>query len=186
MNAGKDREPTQSGDFVKDRPVKLRFIRAFGATSGILISLGWFHLLGKFLGSDWENRNKPEVYGRNAQRLKRLLLSLQGIFIKAGQLLSISSNFLPDYFRKELEELQDKIPPRPASEMIARIESELGKNPRLLFAEFDEKPLASASLAQVHLARLHDGRRVAVKVQYLDIEATVKEDLQTIKGLLSV
>lgn len=125
------------------------------------------------------------VYGKNAQRLKRLLLSLKGIFIKAGQLISILSNFLPEYFRKELEDLQDKIPPRPLSEIYERIQKELGKDPGQLFAEFDPHPIASASLAQVHLARLQDGRQVAVKVQYLDIEANAKQDLQTVKQLLS-
>lgn len=127
----------------------------------------------------------PAVYGKNAQRLKRLLVSLRGIFIKAGQLISILSNFLPETFRKELEELQDKIPPRPLGEIYGRIQKELGKDPGLLFSEFDQNPIASASLAQVHLARLHDGRQVAVKVQYLDIEANTKNDLQTIKQLLS-
>ena len=172
-------------DSVNNRPTKFRFLRAFGVTFGILISLGFFHLLGKFFGAEWENSRRPAVYGKNAQRLKRLLLSLQGIFIKAGQLISMLSNFLPDYFRKELEELQDRIPPRPLSEISGRIRKELGKDPGLLFAEFDKNPIASASLAQVHLARLHDGRQVAVKVQYLDIEATTKIDLRTIKGLLS-
>ena len=168
-----------------NRPVRFRFLRAFGVTFGILINLGLFHLWGKFFGKEWENSRRPAVYGKNAQRLKRLLLSLQGIFIKAGQLISILSNFLPDYFRKELEELQDKIPPRPLSEIYERIQKELGKDPGLLFAEFDPNPIASASLAQVHLARLQDGRQVAVKVQYLDIEANTKKDLQTIKQLLS-
>jgi ubiquinone biosynthesis protein len=172
-------------DFANKRPIRFRFLRAFGVTFGILISLGFFHLVGKFLGQEWEASRRPAVYGKNAQRLKRLLLSLQGIFIKAGQLISILSNFLPDYFRKELEELQDKIPPRPLSEIYARIHKELGKDPDLLFAEFDQNPIASASLAQVHSARLHDGRQVAVKVQYLDIEANSKKDLQTIKQLLS-
>ncbi|MBN2500300.1 MAG: AarF/ABC1/UbiB kinase family protein [Anaerolineales bacterium] len=166
-------------------PAKFRFLRAFGVTFGILISIGCFHLLGKFFGAEWENSRRPVVYGKNAKRLKRLLLSLQGIFIKAGQLISILSNFLPDYFRKELEELQDKIPPRPLSEISGRIRKELGEDPGVLFAEFDQDPIASASLAQVHLARLHDGRQVAVKVQYLDIEANTKADLRTIKGLLS-
>lgn len=169
----------------RNRPVRFRFLRAFGVTFGIVISLGFFHLWGKLFGEEWENSRRTAVYARNAQRLKRLLLSLQGIFIKAGQLISILSNFLPDYFRKELEELQDKIPPRPLGEIYERIDKELGKAPDLLFAEFDKKPIASASLAQVHLARLHDGRQVAVKVQYVDIEATAKEDLQTIKRLLS-
>jgi ubiquinone biosynthesis protein len=95
------------------------------------------------------------------------------------------SNFLPDYFRKELEELQDKIPPRPLSEITGRIRQELGADPEQLFAEFDPHPIASASLAQVHLARLHDGRQVAVKVQYVGIEVIARQDLRTIKGLLS-
>jgi ubiquinone biosynthesis protein len=172
-------------DSANSRPTRFRFLRAFGVTFGILISLGFFHLLGRFFGTEWENSRRPAVYGKNARRLKRLLLSLQGIFIKAGQLISILSNFLPDYFRRELEELQDKIPPRPLSEIYGRIRKDLGKDPSLLFAEFEKNPIASASLAQVHLARLHDGRQVAVKVQYLDIEANTKTDLQTIKRLLS-
>jgi ubiquinone biosynthesis protein len=166
-------------------PARFRFLLAFVETFRIVISMGFFHLLGKLLGEEWENSRKPAIYGKNAQRLKRLLLSLQGLFIKAGQLISILSNFLPDYFRKELEDLQDKVPPRPLSEIEDRIRKELGKDPGLLFAEFDKNPIASASLAQVHLALTHDGHRVAVKVQYLDIEAITKSDLQTIKRLLS-
>ncbi len=183
-SSSKDDSGNLSGS-ANHRPVRFRFIRAFGVTFGIVINLGLFHLWGKFLGKEWENNRMPAVYGRNARRLKKLLLSLQGIFIKAGQLISILSNFLPDYFRKELEELQDKIPARPLSEIYERIHTEFGKDPNLLFEEFDQNPIASASLAQVHTARLQDGRRVAVKVQYLDIEANTKKDLQTIKQLLS-
>ena len=167
-------------DFTNNRITRFRFLRAFGVTFGILIDLGFFHLCAKFFGKEWENSRMPAVYGKNAQRLKKLLLSLQGIFIKVGQLISILSNFLPDYFRKELEDLQDKIPPRPLNEIYERIHKELGKDADQLFAEFDQKPIASASLAQVHRARLQDGRQVAVKVQYLDIEANSKRDLQTI------
>ena len=184
--------PSASSDYPENlshsadnHPTRFRFLRAFGVTFRIVISLGFFHLEGKFLGKEWENSRSPAVYGKNARRLKRLLLSLQGFFIKAGQLISILSNFLPEYFRKELEELQDKIPPRPLSEIYERIQNELGKDASLLFAEFDQNPIASASLAQVHVARLHDGRQVAVKVQYPDIEANTKRDLQTIKRLLS-
>ncbi|MFN2286377.1 MAG: ABC1 kinase family protein [Anaerolineae bacterium] len=173
------------GGSVNNHPARFRFIRAFGVTLLIVINLSLFHLMGKLLGAEWESSRMPAVYGRNAHRLKRLLLSLQGIFIKAGQLISILSNFLPDYFRKELEELQDKIPPRPLSEITGRIRQELGADPAQLFAEFDPHPIASASLAQVHLARLHDGRQVAVKVQYVGIEVIARQDLRTIKGLLS-
>jgi predicted unusual protein kinase regulating ubiquinone biosynthesis (AarF/ABC1/UbiB family) len=173
------------GDPAKNHPAKFRFLRAFGGTLHIALNLIFFHLMGKFLGAEWENSRMPAVYGRNARRLKRLFLSLQGIFIKAGQLISILSNFLPDYFRKELEALQDKIPPRPLPEITGRIRQELGADPDQLFAEFEKTPIASASLAQVHLARLHDGRQVAVKVQYVDIEVIARKDLRTIKGLLA-
>lgn len=185
MNVIENDDSENLSDSTNKRPTRFRFLLAFGVTFRIVISLGFFHLLGKIFGTEWENSKRPTVYSKNAQKLKHLLLSLQGIFIKAGQLISILSNFLPDYFRKELEELQDKIPPRPLSEIYERIRIELAKDTGQIFAEFDKKSIASASLAQVHLARLHDGRQVAVKVQYLDIEANTKADLQTIKRLLS-
>ena len=184
MNS-KNEHTKSSNSSPNTHPIRFRFLRAFGVTLSIVLSLGFFHLLGKIFGQEWENSRRLAIYGKNARRLKRLLLSLQGIFIKAGQLISILSNFLPDYFRKELEDLQDKIPPRPLSEIYERIHKELGQAPEQLFAEFDPDPIASASLAQVHVARLHDGRQVAVKVQYLDIEANSKKDLQTIRQLLS-
>jgi len=177
--------PENPSDVAKSRPVRFRFLRAFSVTLGIALDISLFHLLGKLLGSEWEAARMPAVYGKNARKLKNFLLMMQGIFIKAGQMISIMSNFLPDYFRKELEDLQDKIPPRPLGEMTGRIRRELGKDADQIFAEFDPTPIASASLAQVHRARLHDGRQVAVKIQYLDIESNTREDLRTIKGLLT-
>ena len=69
------------------------------------------------------------------------------------------TNFLPEEFRRELEGLQDAVPPRPYEDIEARIREELGKTPDELFAQFERRPIASASIGQVHLARLHDGRR---------------------------
>ncbi len=138
------------------------------------------------MGKEWVARKSPERYGANARRLKETILNLKGLFIKVGQLVSILSNFLPEYFRRELEELQDQIPPRPLSEINTRIQSEFGKNPEELFASFDENAFASASLAQVHKARLHDGRSVAVKVQYMDIEEMAHKDLKTIQRLIGI
>lgn len=113
-----------------------------------------------------------------------MILSLQGLFIKVGQLVSILTNFLPDDFRKELEGLQDRIPPRPVSEIRARIRAEFGADPEAIFLTFDDEPIASASLAQVHEARLTDGRRVAVKVQHLNIEEIARLDLLAIRRIL--
>ena len=138
------------------------------------------------MGREWVDRKSPTLYGANARRLKQTILNLKGLFIKVGQLISILSNFLPEYFRRELEELQDQIPAQPLSEIIARIQSEFGRNPEELFASFEENAFASASLAQVHKAQLHDGRVVAVKVQYMDIEAIAHKDLKTIQRLISI
>ncbi|MCB0258919.1 MAG: AarF/ABC1/UbiB kinase family protein, partial [Calditrichaeota bacterium] len=163
---------------------RFRLLRAYRVTLRLLLSLGGFHLLGRLRGAEWVSRRMPDVYRRNARRLKETILVLKGLFIKAGQLISIMSNFLPEDFRRELEELQDRIPPRPLEEMITRIRQEFGKGPEALFAEFETEAIASASLAQVHKARLHDGRVVAVKVQYPDIEAIARIDLATIQRLL--
>jgi len=84
-------------NFVNHRPLRFRFLRAFWGTARIVISIGIFHLPGKFLGAEWKNSKQPEVYRQNAHRLKRLILSLKGIFIKAGQLISILSNFVTTY-----------------------------------------------------------------------------------------
>jgi len=96
------------------------------------------------------------------------------------------SNFLPEEFRNELEGLQDKIPPKPYEEIAARIHRELGDSPELIFRSFIKEPIASASLAQVHEAYLQDGKRVAVKVQYMDIEKMAKLDLRTLRRLLKI
>jgi predicted unusual protein kinase regulating ubiquinone biosynthesis (AarF/ABC1/UbiB family) len=111
---------------------------------------------------------------------------LNGLFIKVGQLISILTNFLPEEFRSGLERLQDQVPARPLEQIRARIRAEFGKEPEELFASFDPVPIASASLAQVHEARLHDGRRVALKVQHADIDRIVRLDLRAIRRILGI
>jgi predicted unusual protein kinase regulating ubiquinone biosynthesis (AarF/ABC1/UbiB family) len=122
----------------------------------------------------------------NARRIHRTISRLQGLFIKVGQLISIMTNFLPEEFRAELEALQDKVPPRPYSDVEKRVREELGKTPREAFAEFDERPVASASIGQVHRAKLHTGEAVAVKVQYPDIEEIVRLDLRALRWIFDV
>src|SRR5262249_46072325 len=123
---------------------------------------------------------------RNARRVQRTILELQGLFIKVGQLLSIMANFLPAQFRAGLEALQDRVPPRPYREIAARVREELGKDVPALFTRFVEAPIASASLGQVHEAWLTDGTHVAVKVQHRDIDEIVRLDLHTIRRIMSI
>jgi predicted unusual protein kinase regulating ubiquinone biosynthesis (AarF/ABC1/UbiB family) len=87
---------------------------------------------------------------------------------------------------RTLSKAQDRVPPRPFEVIRAVVESELGKPLDAVFSSFEPEPLASASLAQVHRARLQDGREVAVKVQYPDIEHIVRTDLAALRRICRI
>jgi predicted unusual protein kinase regulating ubiquinone biosynthesis (AarF/ABC1/UbiB family) len=159
------------------RPVRFRATRAYWLTIRIISGYAWLRLWKPLLGESLYNRRLVERQRRDSRRLTRAILELGGLFIKVGQLISILTNFLPAAFRAELEQLQDSVPARPIDEVRARIRKELGASPEELFADFDPVPIASASLAQVHVARMADGRKVAVKVQHADIEEVSRIDL---------
>ncbi len=165
---------------------RFRLLTVYRTLIRILISFGWVKLAGYFLGTQWQTQKMDSALVRNARRLKESILELKGLFIKVGQLISIMSNFLPENFRGELEGMQDKIPPRPYEEIAARIQTELGDSPERIFKSFNKIPIASASLAQVHEAYLSDDQRVAVKVQYMDIEKMALKDLKTIHRILKI
>jgi ubiquinone biosynthesis protein len=162
-----------------------RFLRAYTTTFTVIASYVWLSLRARFYGRTWRDAHIGDAHRRNAQRVYRTILRLQGLFIKVGQLLSIMANFLPPEFRAELETLQDQVPPRPYAEIADRLERELGER-MAHFASFDRDPIASASLGQVHGAFLVDGRRVCVKVQHLDIDRTVRLDLKTIRRIMGI
>ncbi len=111
------------------------------------------------------------------ERIRCSLEELGPIFVKFGQILSTRRDLLPDDIADELSQLQDNVPPFPDNEARAIIEKSLGRPVNELFARFDESPLASASIAQVHTAQLHDGREVIVKVVRPSIQATIRRDL---------
>jgi ubiquinone biosynthesis protein len=168
------------------RPTRYRALKAYGLTIRILLGYAWLRLWRPFLGPSLYNARLVERHRATSKRLTRAILELGGLFIKVGQLISILTNFLPQEFRAELEQLQDSVPARPLDEVRARIRKELGKTPEELFTAFDPIPIASASLAQVHVAVTHDGRRVAVKVQHADIEEISKLDLEILRRILAL
>jgi ubiquinone biosynthesis protein len=110
-------------------------------------------------------------------RIRGALEDLGPIFVKFGQTLSTRRDLLPDDIAEELVKLQDRVPPFPGNEARAVVEHALGKPVAELFAEFDETPLASASVAQVHTATLHSGEAVVVKVLRPGVEARIQTDL---------
>ncbi|MBX2890316.1 MAG: AarF/ABC1/UbiB kinase family protein [Saprospiraceae bacterium] len=160
-----------------------RVRKAYWTAAVVMFSYFWLNLRSKFLGQAYYARRITALHLRNAERVKTVILQLNGLFIKIGQLLSILSNFLPEEFQKPLAELQDKIPPRPFDQVRERIERELGQSPETLFARFDETPLAAASIGQAHRAQLHDGTEVVVKVQHADIEEIARIDLEIMRRL---
>lgn len=128
---------------------------------------------------DYQELSAPE-------RLRRAFEELGPTFIKFGQILSTRPDFLPADFIQELEKLQDKVPPFDSRQAQKIIEQELKKPPALLFKEFQEKPVASASLSQVHKAILPSGEKVAVKIQRPDIRKTVELDLEILEDLAGI
>lgn len=110
-------------------------------------------------------------------RLRLALESLGPIFVKLGQVLSTRPDLLPADYARELARLQDKVPPFDADLSRRQIEASLGKPIGELYAEFESEPVASASIAQVHKARLFSGERVAVKVLRPNLLGVIEQDL---------
>jgi ubiquinone biosynthesis protein len=125
-------------------------------------------------------RDRPdegEPDRRTAARFRQLLLDLGPTFIKLGQLLSSRPDMLPAHWVEELSELQDACPPLPLADARREIERGLGRPAGELFASLEAEPLASASIAQVHRARTHQGAEVVVKVQRPRIRDRIEADL---------
>jgi len=112
-----------------------------------------------------------------AVRIRRALEDLGPIYVKFGQILSTRRDLLPDDIAIELTKLQDQVPPFPGEQAKQMVERALGQPLSSAFAAFELKPLASASIAQVHAATLHDGRKVVVKVVRPNIEHTIQRDI---------
>ncbi len=120
----------------------------------------------------------PRAEGSRGRRIRSALEDLGPIFVKFGQILSTRRDLLPDDIAEELARLQDRVPPFSSREARAIIERAYGCPLAEVFAEFEDTPLASASIAQVHAARLHSGREVVVKVLRPNILRVIRRDLQ--------
>lgn len=119
-------------------------------------------------------------------RLRLALESLGPIFVKFGQVLSTRRDLIPPDLALELAKLQDRVPPFPSDKAAQCVEAALGAPPSKLFRHFDKDPVASASIAQVHFAVLHDGREVAVKVLRPGMLSIIEKDLALMRILAGV
>jgi ubiquinone biosynthesis protein len=125
----------------------------------------------------WRDTSAPR-----GERLRRALESLGPIFVKFGQLLSVRRDLVPEDIADELAKLQDNVPPFPPEQVIATLDRAYGRPYTEVFRSLDTAPVASASVAQVHFARLPDGREVAVKILRPGIRSVIAKDV----GLLDL
>jgi ubiquinone biosynthesis protein len=131
----------------------------------------------------WVSRVWPSRKARSIPLGVRLRLAceeLGPIFVKFGQAVSTRRDLLPADVADELVKLQDRVPPFPSRLAVAMVEEALGREIGALFREFDTEPLAAASIAQVHAAKLLDGRDVVVKLLRPQVQSLVKQDIEVL------
>ena len=129
------------------------------------------------VGLRYRLHNLSPTSSTRGRRLREALETLGPIFVKFGQILSTRRDLLPLDVADELAKLQDQVPPFPSALAVAEIERSLGRSIQEVFGSFETQPVASASIAQVHVGRLHDGTEVAVKVLRPGVEAAIARDL---------
>lgn len=165
---------------------KKRRKKALSTAYRIGISYIKLLMLKKIFGQNFYDKRINKLHSKNARRTKNVILELNGLFIKVGQLISIMSNIVPDAYGQVLESLQDNTPSSNFDSVKLVIEKELGDSLPNLFKTFDKKAIASASIGQVHKATLTSGETVAVKIQHPNIEALAKIDLSIIEKLIKL
>lgn len=154
-----------------------RFTRIFTEFVRIVADYRIHSLKARFLSTAVAKRSLEQLHCQSAERLYNLCVEMRGGMIKIGQFASTYVNALPPVYAEYLSRLQDKVPPVAYEAIAHRIESEFDRPPDQVFAWIDPRPIAAASLAQVHAAQLFDGTPVVVKVQMPAIEHTVDIDL---------
>ncbi|WP_369601197.1 ubiquinone biosynthesis regulatory protein kinase UbiB [Hahella sp. SMD15-11] len=129
----------------------------------------------------WSLMPAPDM--PRGERLRRALIELGPIYVKFGQILSTRLDLLPDDLARELAQLQDRVPPFDPESAVQIIERALKRPVDEIFAEFGRTPMASASVAQVHPARLHSGEEVVVKVIRPGIASVIEKDIRLMRSV---
>jgi predicted unusual protein kinase regulating ubiquinone biosynthesis (AarF/ABC1/UbiB family) len=163
-----------------------RFVAVGSLAAGVYLGYKGISLAEQRFGLKDANERRRRHHAWSARRFYDIAVSRQGLLIKLGQSIGSRPDLIPDEYIEVLSRLQDRVPPRPFPVIERAIARRLQRPLADVFSEFEETPIASASLAQVHRARLHDRRLVAVKVQYPGIEDIVENDLRNIRFLLAV
>lgn len=144
----------------------------------VLASYGFGHIYRTKIGRDQESQD--------AESLRLAFEELGPTFIKFGQILSTRPDLLPDDYIQELSKLRDQAPPFSFSQIKETFQEDFNQDIEDVFANVNKEPLASASIAQVHKARTHDGQEVIIKVQRPDMEENLLRDIRLFSRLLAL
>jgi ubiquinone biosynthesis protein len=169
-------------------PHLYRNVNRWGEILTILSKYGLADWLSSFdlqFAKGWFKNREGETLTTQSRetRIRLALVDLGPTFIKLGQILSTRPDIVGVLFAGELAQLQSDVEPTPPAKVRKVIEAELGQPIEELFDHFDERPLASASIGQVHRAQLKTGEVVVIKVQHADIDRKVRVDLDILAGL---
>ena len=162
-----------------------RFVKGTVLFLRVLLSYKLLGLRNTFTSPVRRQERLKRLHARNARMLRERMIEMRGILIKIGQFLSSRVDILPEEYTSELSKLQDQVPPTPFAEIARRVTEELGPMDKV-FSSFDEEPIASASLGQVHKACLKDGDCIVVKVQYPGIEEVIAADIRTLRFIIRI
>jgi predicted unusual protein kinase regulating ubiquinone biosynthesis (AarF/ABC1/UbiB family) len=157
---------------------RLRLLGTLQAKIGAAYLFHWIR--GWFRKADEKERLLAETHWRTAVRLLDSMSYLRGAVMKVGQTLANFPDIVPREFVQTLERLHFDAPPMHWSLLCEMVRNELGDEPERVFASFDKRAFAAASLGQVHAARLGSGEEVAVKIQYPGIARTIREDFRNL------
>ncbi|WP_160724381.1 ABC1 kinase family protein [Bacillus sp. USDA818B3_A] len=163
-----------------------RFRTTFIMFIGFFLQFWWLGKTKRFLHKQTAAKKYKAVYTSQANKFAKEAVDMGGLIIKLGQFVSSRVDILPKEYTDILSQLQDSVAPVPSQLAVSRIEEELSGTVTDLFADFNQEPVAAASLGQVHRAVLKTGEDVAVKVMRPGIEAIVALDLATLKVLTTL
>jgi len=163
-----------------------RLFKITGLTTRVSSSYAGQRVKEILQGSGGVTDARLKTHIRNAERIVKTLGELKGAAMKVGQAVSTHADILPKEFADILATLQKSAPPMDYEVIAEQIAAEFGKAPEALFAHIDKEPYASASIGQVHRARLSNGTEVVVKVQYPGVEANIEGDMQNLHAIFSM
>ncbi len=172
----------ESLDVASLRPVPIGRWRRLGLLGTLQAKIAAAYLFywvrGWFQNADQKKRSLAETHWKTALRLLDSMGYLRGAVMKVGQTLANFPDIVPDAFVSTLDQLHFDAPPMHWSLLREMVHNELGDDPEHLFASFDKRAFAAASLGQVHGAKLESGEEVAVKIQYPAIARTICDDFR--------